>query len=184
MSEFIYNDYASWLIENEELINFLKDNQTQLYDRYEYVFLVIDYIYHLKVEHKEFDEDHHKIFSIGFHYLFTQFESIKLILENNFDGNLKELISFDRSLVLFLWANEIQEDIYDSLEDEATELIKPFKEIENKIFEYLSKKKHVPKELFEKLDNALIEVYTNNDEIYEPIYSIYYDIAEELNLIK
>lgn len=184
MNEFVYNDYANWLIENDNLIKTLKKEKTQLYDRYENVFLVVEHLYDLKVEQKPFSEDYYKIFTIGFHYLFNQFENVKLLLDNTYDGSLKELLKYETSIVLFLMAGEFQDDIYDSLKEEADEIIKPIKNIENEIYEYITKKQHVPKKVFDKLDKKTLEIYNEHEQIYNPIYSIFYDIAEEMNLVK
>ena len=38
MDNIIYNDYASWLIESDELLNKLKEEAPFIYQRYQHIF--------------------------------------------------------------------------------------------------------------------------------------------------
>ncbi len=183
MNEFVFNDYAGWLIENESLIRELKDRKTQIYDYYENIFVVVNHLYNLRVEGKDFDQDHYKIFSIGFHYLFDKLENLKLFIEKNYDGNVDELILYEKTILLFLTASEFQDDIYESIKEDAAIIAQPIKDIETEVYEYITNKEHAPESLYEKLDQTTLEIYNEHQQIYHPIYSIFYDIAEELNLI-
>ena len=65
MDNLIYRDYASWKIENHEMIETFQKNESVIYDRLDPVYTVLNHIYDLLVEEQKIDEDLDTIFIAG-----------------------------------------------------------------------------------------------------------------------
>lgn len=181
MENIVYSDYANWLIENDDLLRRLKKENSFLYKRYKHVLDVVNYLYNMKIETDTLTEEETNIFGVGFYYLFEQYDQISLLLEYSYNGDLKELEKQQKTIELLLDAIEFQNDIYSMLDE--PELVQDFLELEQDIFSYIEKKSPAPDELFEKLNQVSIRVYEENELDFYPIKEIFYDIAEEFNLI-
>ena len=86
-----------------------------------------------------------------------------------------------KTIELLLDAIEFQNDIYSMLDE--PEVVQDFVELEQDIFSYIEKKSPAPDELFEKLNEVSIRVYGEHELDFYPIKEIFYDIAEQFNLI-
>lgn len=181
MENIVYSDYANWLIENDDLLKKLKENNSFLYKRYKHVIDVVNYLYKTKVETDNLTEEEVNIFGVGFYYLFEQYEQINLLLEYTYNGDYAEMEKHQKTIELLLDAIEFQNDIYSMLDE--PEVVQDFVELEHDIFSYIEKKSPAPDELFEKLNEVSIRVYGEHDLDFYPIKEIFYDIAEQFNLI-
>ena len=104
----IKEDYIHFNIENNPIIEALRDIKTITYDLLHPVFVVLDYFIeknmNIEGEDKETVED---IFSIGFHYLYSCLDHIKRFLQENFNDDLDELIDYDQNIYLYLRTDEL-----------------------------------------------------------------------------
>ena len=82
----LFRDYAAWKLENLEVLEKFKENNSILYERLEPIYEVLENIYDMVCENCELDEDHTTIFQVGFNYLNSQFEIVKIYFETLFES--------------------------------------------------------------------------------------------------
>lgn len=174
--DFIYNDYANWRIENDELLNNLFKEETIISTRFKHVFEATDFLYNRRIEDGNLKKEEENIFSFGFNYLFEQVGEIELLLEgyyNDFD----EMNIEGKTISLLLYIHDFQNELS---EDKAkTEELKKF---ENKVLDYVKRHEVVPDTIYALFDDLLMRLFPKND--YYGVADIFYDIAEELGIIK
>ncbi|NLN50940.1 MAG: hypothetical protein GX149_04910 [Acholeplasmataceae bacterium] len=184
MENVVYNDYASWIIENSNLFESLKQQNSIIYTRFKHVFDVVSHLYELLLENKLLDDEQNNIFEVGFYYLYEQFENVKLLLEHTYEGDIVAFNKQSATIELLLSTIEFENDFYNvTLQNPEEDKENAFVELEQEIIEFLERKEDAPQELFEKLDKLSAELYEKHDLEYYPIKEIFLDIAEELNLL-
>jgi len=126
------DDYINFLLENNLLIERLKNESTLTYDLLEPIIEVMNFIsdhdFEIDGESKNDCED---IFQIGFQFLYQEIENVKRILEENFEDEIDDLIEFDQNLYLYIKLDDI-----DSLLNESNEVISNLLETIQQTFEY------------------------------------------------
>lgn len=180
MEDIIYTDYANWLIEVDDLLKLLKKEESFLYYRYKHILNVLNHLYYIKVETNDLTPDQEAIFSVGFSFLFEQYEQIWTLLKHTYDNNLKAMNKQQKTIELLLSVHEFQIDVEAVIDVKETGV---FLEIEDEINTYINNKQEAPETLFEKLDVASSRVYEENEIDYYPISEIFFDIAIEYNLV-
>lgn len=100
----VYDDFLSYIQENDSIITFLEDNHSILNDFVEPVIKTLNYLNKQKIsEGSELNHEDFDIFQFGFEYLFENVEQIKLYLEGfNQDFLLLEEKSFYIKMVFQL----------------------------------------------------------------------------------
>lgn len=181
MKDVVFNDYASWLIENDEFLKEIKEKSIFVYEKYESIFKVVAHLYDLKVANQELTLNEEEIFASGFYFLYIQIENIKLIKKSFFNESLKELKKEEKAVSLYLDVHEFINIIDSNVEDK--DITKPLIEIENEILLCFKEKRPLREEIYEEFDNKLEKLYKENDIEFYSIASILYSIAEIYDLI-
>lgn len=181
MDNIIYNDYASWLIESDELLNKLKEEAPFIYQRYQHIFEVVTYVYNLKVDGEELSEDEEDIFALGFGFLFEQTDSINMLCKSFFESNFKALAKEVKSVSLYLDLQELIKDLESLIDDEDE--IAPLKELEDEIYDNLKNKTKLREDIYEEFNVKTMNIYRNNDLNFYPVKEIFFEIADLYNLI-
>lgn len=179
--EKIYNDYASWILEQSTLIEKLTEIKSPLLTYNKHVYDVVKHLYDKVLEEKTLMTDEETIFTTGFYYLFEHFEQINLILKTHYDGDVVKLNKQSKTMMLLLDLLDLENELYDIVKEE--DKLKPFIELEDEITSYLVKQKNAPKTLFDKLDKVSEEAFNGLDDEFYPIKEIFYDIAAEYDLL-
>lgn len=179
MVDLIYRDYAAWKIESHEIINQFKDNDNVIYQRLESVIIVLDHIYDFVCEGIEIDEDYNTIFEVGFNYLHSQFEVIKVYFESLFKKNCDDFINYSHAVLYLLFIYDIRTDIENHDIDvnlENLDIVEA--DIENLIMDRSDDFLVVEARLKETLDN----LYESMGYEYQSIIDIFEDIAVTLGI--
>lgn len=172
--DFIYNDYASWKLEKDELIRTLFSKKSFIVMRFKHVFDVVEYIYDKKVEKSDtITSDEEIIFASGFNYLYIQFDYIQNLI-NKYFNSIDDMKCVEKAINLLLYISDFEKDI------ENKEILEKLEDIESETFEHIKEHKDIPDEFFVLLDDLLLEAFPN--ENYTGIIEIFYDIAEELGI--
>lgn len=182
-NELIYNEYAGWKLENDELLSNLKKLDSLLLFRFENVLNVIDHLYDKLIDDPSFDQDDHDNFTFGFHYVHAQVEEIKKVLENFYDNDYFALNMDAKEVNLLLNTIDFQHELLD-LENYDAESMEILLNFETLIIDKLSKKEKIDEKLYEELDNISLKIFKKLDIDYYPIDSIYLEIADQLGIIK
>lgn len=183
----IFTDYANWKIEKYDLITMLNELDSNIIKRYQNVLLVLDYLYQIVVDKKRaLTEDEEVIFGTGFEYVDNNFITIEEILKNNFNNNIKEMESCAKTVNLFLYTLDFEDELLNLVPDNDVTLkadMAKLEAFEDEVNTYLNNKIDVDDALFVKLDELTDAIFTKRNLEVNPIDSIFYQIAETYGLI-
>lgn len=179
MDSFILKDYASWKIENYDMIELFKKNNNIIYQRLEPVFLVLDHIYDLACDEQELDEDLDTIFNIGFNYINSQFSVIKIYFESLFKSDCEEFENYSELVLYLIYIFDVRSDLENhGFDSDMTSLNNAETYIENMIMERRQDKDYVRN----MLNESLKTVFDTIDYEYVSIIDIYVEIAESFQI--
>lgn len=177
----IYTDYVNWKFENHDLIHQLVSNKSKTITRFTSVIAVVDYLYDQFIKRGNLTEDEELFFSMGFDYIHDNFYTIKTILEFKFNQDYKEMENYAKTINLLLYVNEFQSELLN--QHKAIDL-EPLNQFEQQVNSYLDKKENVPDVFFPMLDDIINPIYERYQIEFNPIESIYYEIAVEYGIYK
>lgn len=177
--DLIYRDYAAWKIENHGIFEQFKENNNSIYQRLEAVLLVLDHIYELACSDVELDEDYTTIFEVGFRYLSSQFDVIKVYFQSLFQSNCDDFFEYSDALLYLIYIFDIKNDIENhGAEVDLTALDMIEEDIENLIMERSDDFLVVEAKLKKTLD----DVFESLPYEYVSIIDIFEDIADRLGI--
>ena len=179
VNNLIYRDYASWRIENHNMLKQLKDNDNYIYSRLEPIYAVVNHIYDSVCSEEQLDEDLENIFEIGFNYLDRRFNVIRIYYETLFKSNCADFQEYTEMVYYLVYLTDLREDLEShGYDPDMEELEYVEAEIENMIME---RRKDF---LFIKdlLNSKLKLVFDKIDYEYINIIDIYLEIAENLGI--
>ncbi len=179
LDSFVLKDYASWKIENHELLDTLNKNDNLIYERLEPIYLVLEHIYDLACDQSEIDEDYEAIFQIGFNYLFSQFNVIKIYYESLFNSNCNDFVRYSEMMVFLLYIFDIRTDLENQGIESSLEALNDVETyIENMIMERREDYDYVRK----TLNDVLRTIFDGFDYEFVSIIDIFVEIAENLGI--
>lgn len=179
LDNIVYNDFASWKMENINVIEQLKTNKSIIYDRLEPVYEVLNHIYDMKVEKQEVDEDLDVIFNVGFNYLHTQFEMIRIYFETLFQSNCDDFVHYSEMILYLLYIFDIKSDLENNgINSDIPDLNELEINIENMIVE--RREDHLL--IHAKINETFATVYDLMGYEYVSIIDVFVEIAENLGI--
>lgn len=182
IDEKVYHQYANWKLENDELIKYLRDQNSDLMIRFKHIFDVIDYLYDQLIDDPNYGEDQHEIFLTGFYYIFDMVDKIQEILKDSYHNNVKALEKFSKEVNLLLSTIDFQNELL-SIEDYRVDDMNALLDFEQDILDNLKQKKEIPSEMFEKLDRMTLKMFKEMEVDFYPIQDIFLEIADELGIL-
>lgn len=180
-NEIIYQHYATWRIENSDLIEFVQTSESSIKLTFEFILPVVDFLYNELIDNKDYGDDEHGIFEFGFNYLVFKFDEIQYILDNFCNKDLKKLESIGKTINLMFSVIEFEQQILEG-EFHNEEDLEKLIDLEKEIQYYIEKCENAPLELFQKVDEVSLEVFARSGQEFESIASIYAEIAESLGI--
>lgn len=169
----VYNDYQNWIKQEKDLLN--KIRNSHLLERYSHIFKVLEYYYAKKDFNEEYEED---IFQTGFNYLHNNYSKVKSWMSLYYDNNFDLIVKNEKTVHLLL----LVEDVLD--EAEHLKGKKELENFENDIFHFLKRREEVSDYYYPLLDDIMNKVFViNNNKEFKGYVEIFYDIAEDLDLI-
>lgn len=179
MDRFVLKDYASWKMENYQMIEKFKQNDSPIYDRLEPVYLVLEHIYDLACDEDELDEDLEHIFNVGFQYLYSQLNITKIYYESLFKSNCQDFNEYSELLLFLLYIIDLRNDLEGhDIDSDLDVLNKTESYIENMIMERRQDFDYVRN----LMNQAIKEVFELVEYDYVSIIDIYVEIAENLGI--
>src|SRR5690554_311661 len=182
-NELIYNEYAGWLLEHDELLSKLRQLDSLLLFRFENVLNVVDHLYNKLIDDPTFNEDDHDNFTFGFHYIHAQVEEIKKILANYYNNDYLALNMDAKKVNLLLNTIDFQHELLD-LENYDAKSMEQLLSFETMIISKLNNKENIDEKVYKQLDEMSLQIFKKLNVDYYPIDSIYLEIADELGIIK
>ena len=175
----IYKDYASWKIENNDTIEEFVKNHSVIYERLEPVYEVLNHIYNMVVEKQEVDEDLETIFEVGFNYLHTQFDIIKIYFETLFQSKCDDFVEYSDMILFLLYIFDLRADMESNdINPDIVELDDLEVNIENMIMERRDDHEFINS----KMNETLAIVFDLMDYEYVSIIDVFVEIAENLGI--
>jgi hypothetical protein len=179
LDNFILKDYASWKIENHDMITLFQKNNNVIYQRLEPVFVVLDHIYTLACESKDLDEDLDTIFEIGFNYLNAQFNVIKIYFESLFSSNCEGFEEYSEMLLFLVYIFDIRTDIENHGFDSDIDALN---NVETYIEDMIMERREDYDYVRNMLNEAFKVVFNSIDYEYVSLIDIYLEIAENFGI--
>jgi hypothetical protein len=177
--EFILKDFVNWKLDNIEVLERFKHNDSFIYDRLEPVYAVLNHIYELAIENGHIDEEMETIFQVGLNYLYTQFEVIKVYWEKLFHSNCQAFETFTPLVGYLLFIADFRSDLEEIEESiDFSELNDVETLIENMIAEQREEFDYAA----DKLNIAIHKIVENLEFEYVSIIDIFVEIAENLHI--
>lgn len=179
MDNLLLKDFAAWKMENDQIFQTFHENNSVIYERLEPVYSVLNHLYNNVCEGGILDEDTETIFQVGFNYLHSQFEVIKIYYETLFQSSCDDFIGYSEMLLFLLYIFDIKNDLenhgYDSEIDELNELEES---IENMIVE----RRRDDLLIKDQMNTVLEKVFKDVDYEYVSIIDIFVEIAESFGI--
>jgi hypothetical protein len=172
------NDYQSWLIQNEDIIEHLRHHETILYDRISDVFLVMQYIIQLPKE--EVNSDLEVMYDIGFSYLFSRIGEIKIYLDMYFNGDFHHMLHFDELINYQLYLDDLKEVLVDQ-ETWNDDIKHGFDQIGNQIEAILREETKPTEDVIDDFNIILLSIIPAHHE-YLTVPEIFARVSEVLNV--
>ncbi len=175
----IVSDYANWKFENYTLINTLEKNKSAIIQRFTHVISICDYYYD-KVTNEKYNlsPDEEVIFDTAFNYMHDHFETISLILKQDFNSHIEEMEKCAKTINLLLYINDFQNELSNSapLDIESKNKLD---NIESRTLAYIETRTNAPDEMFQLLSDIVDLMFVDG---YEGVNEILYEVAEQLQI--
>lgn len=179
MDKLIYKDYAAWKLENQQILEKFQENNNVIYEKLEPVYIVLNHIYDMVVEGEELDEDFGIIFEVGFNYLNSQFEVIKIYFESLFQKNCDDFFDFGELILYLMYIYDVRTDLESNDYDSDIEVLNECERIiENMIMERRKDYTYASN----LVNEALKSVFSIIEYEYVSIVDIFVEIAESLGI--
>ncbi len=179
MDNLIYKDYASWKIENNDTINEFMENHSVIYERMEPVYEVLNHIYDMVVDKQDMDEDLETIFQVGFEYLHTQYDIIKIYFETLFQSKCDDFVEYSDMILFLLYIYDLKTDMENNdIDSDIEELNDLETNIENMIMERRDDHEFINS----KMNETLSIVFDLMNYEYVSIVDVFVEIAENLGI--
>lgn len=170
----VVEDYEKFKDENEKLITELFLHESDITKRFHHVYRILEFLDNKENSGVDLTSDEDVIFKTAFSYLYELFNQIEIILEKDYNNDVKELEKHAKTLNLLLYANDFQHELSE-VGKESTKL----NDFADLVLGYLQKHEDAPEELFCVLDDITFGLF---DEDYYGVSEIFLDIAEEMGL--
>lgn len=151
------HDYQSYLTQNRDFLEMLRENFRIIYDRFEDVLVVLDFIKERVSKYEKIEEEFEVIFEVGFSFLHQQLEELKNIFELYFKNDKGSLSKYQPLVNYYLYLS----DLIESLKERKLYSKKAKEEISqmyDEIESILSEKKDYDEEIIKKF-NLILEGY-------------------------
>ncbi len=176
----VLKDYVNWKMENVEILERLKSNDSMIYDRLEPVYKVLNKIYDQAVDDKELSEDLRTIFQVGLNYLHTQFEVIRIYYEKLFDSDCVTFEEYSPLMGYLLFISDLRADLEEYEEDGLD--FSDLNDVETLIENMIAEKDNSFTYAADRLNKAVSDIVNQLDYEYVSIVDIFVEIAENLDV--
>ncbi|MCI9653488.1 MAG: hypothetical protein HFG91_03945 [Acholeplasmatales bacterium] len=178
----IFNDYESWKKENQEFIYQLVKSKSKTISRFTSVIAVVDYLYEKHLHTPNLSEEEEIFFSTGFDYIYDNFYTIKTILDYKFNNDFVEMEKHAKTINLLLYVHEFQSELLN--QELRSDDLNRLDDFEEKVSAHLDRKENIPDAYFPMLDDIVTPIFQKLQIEFQPIESIFYEVALEFGIYK
>ena len=176
----IYDDYNKYIIENEELLGYLKKSNSSVMYWLSDVIEVLDYVYTKYVDKVKIEAELEEIFEIGFGYLSNCLIDINTYYKDYFN---KDAVLFNKYSTLIIYSIML-DDVKgyllseERLTDERTKMLDQASKL---IEDTMINLKEIDGNVVCEVEDILEMVLPKKNK-YKPVYAVFAMIAEELGI--
>ncbi len=175
----IISDYANWKFENYTLIDTLEKDKSAIIQRFSHVIAVCDYYYKKVTDDKyKLNRDEEVIFDTAFNYVHDHFETISLLLKQDFNSHIEEMEKCAKTINLLLYINDFQNELSNSAPNDI-ESENKLNDLESRVLGYIETRTNAPDEMFQLLSDVVDLMFADG---YEGVNEILYEVAEQLQI--
>lgn len=176
----MYDDYNKYIIENEELLTYLKDSNSSVMYCLTDVLEVLDYIYKKYIDEAKIDAELEEIFEIGFGYLSNCLIDINTYYKDYFKKDIILFNKYSTYIVYSIMLDDVKgyllsEELMNEQREE--ELNNAAKLIEDTLINVSEISSSVIQKVEESIENVLPKKNT-----YRPVYAVFALIRDELGI--
>jgi hypothetical protein len=176
----LIKDYTSWMSDNKNFYDHLKNHDSVLYHRFQPVFDVLYYLYEeYKENDSEFNDDIEKIFQVGLEYINMQFFTCKIYLHKVFSKDFHIFLVYEQVINYLLFLEDLEYELVEKT-------IKFDKNEFDKLAEYLDniieKKAEIPENLNLYVDSQIHKLIDEKNYHFKGIIDIFVEIGETLGI--
>jgi len=174
----ILKEYLSWYRENDGFYHHLKDHDSILYTRFSPVYEVLNYLYE-NYKNQSIDEDIEKIMQVGLEYLYHQFFTCKVYLDQYFNQDFHQFLHYDRLVNFLLFVEDLR---YELLEKQVNYDQNELDDLIDEVESMITQKKPVINQINAYLDSRLSKIIDVSNHSFHSIIDIFVEIGETLGL--
>lgn len=176
----MYDDYNKYIIENEELLNNLKNSDSNVLLCLSDVLEVLEYIYKKYLDQAKIDNDLEEIFEIGFGYLSNSLVDIKTYYVDYFKKDIILLNRYSTLIVYSILLDDLKGYLLseERLNEERKATINNASKL---IDDVMINLKEIDGDVIVTIEEAF-ETSLPKKHNYKPVYSVFQMIAEELGI--
>lgn len=182
IDETVYNEYANWKLENEELLKELETSAEDIFFRFKHIIDVIAYFYDKLIDDADYDTEDDLIFKTGFYYVADQIEELKILLKDVYNNDIVTAAKYFKEVNLYFNTLDFQSELINQEIDE-NEDIQTLLVFDKKVYKFLEDKESIPTEVYEELDSLTSNIYQKLNTNYYSINNIFLEIADELDIL-
>lgn len=173
MEDFVYNDYASFKMENGEIIKALENSIITA--RFKHVYEICEYIFDLKMKEEEISNDLDDIFEYAFDYLFTAYNNLNL-LKKEFFKSYSEMEKIAKTINLYLYTLDFITEFEDDPNYNENDKNK-LEDFSNKVLEMIENHVDAEDGYFVMLDEMTSTMFSDYQSTLQLFYEIYLNLG-------
>lgn len=182
IDETVYNEFANWKLENNDILSELKEKASGIYFRFEHIINVVEHYYNKLIDDPTFSEDDDAIFRTGFYYMTDQIEDVITLLEKVYNNDFNELDKHSKEINLFLNTIDFQTELLNNELDDKED-IQRLMDFDQDVYNYITEKNPIPDNFYEELDLLTFQIFRRLNINYYSVNDIFLEIADELNIL-
>lgn len=176
----IYEDYESYKLENEELLNELVLMNDQLNILLDDVVKLLDYLTKKVADGAHLSKEEDEIFDIGYGFFSNTLEELKIYYKEYFNSDII-LYNHYSSLIFYSIYLDDLKSFYETEEIHDDDINKLINDTTKNIEDILMNKKKINDNYYDELELVLEEA-TPTDYDFKPAYIIFNLMCEELGI--
>ncbi len=180
--DLVLKDFANWKMDNVDVLERLRNEDSPIYDRLEPVYLVLNHIYREAVDNGgSLDEEMENIFQVGFDYLSNQFDVVRIYYEKLFKSDCAAFSEFSTLVGYLLFISDLRADL-EEYEAEAELDFTELNDVETMIETMIAQRDTRFEYAAERLNRAVDELIEPLGFEYVSIVDIFVEIAGTLGI--
>ena len=173
-------EYKEYITANKDLLSFLKEKESIIYDRFSDILKVLGYIDFTIDKYGTIEEEYEVFYEVGFGFLYNQLEEVKLYFDKYFNKSYSEFQIYEPIINYALYLDDLKLTLKEEelMNDDINQAINDVLEMIENILEL---KNGYNEEVFDEF-NAIISSQIRIKRRILTTTEVFERIVEELEL--